>query len=332
MRSPRTAGRVAGRLSGKAARLAALGAALAASLVACSDDEAPPPPSRFGYQTADQFPRQDCQAGSLAQLAPEGLYHGLATGTGRTISLTARVDAGPGDQLSGKIYSSVVTSAVHTEDDLLVRAESTDSLLAFDWCGRLPSGELVGSYVVCSARGCDVSRLIGNQVVPLAEPAAQNLTLLGGSTSALWGPLPFAVNVRVVDGLAYVARYHSGLSIVDVSNPAAMVHLGELPVETTQGAELYNDVKIYDGAGGKRYALMASNVAGVVVVDVTQPRLPHVVGHFGATAADPTPNVHTIAISGGRAYLANTRTGLDIYDLSQLPQATALGQIGRAHV
>lgn len=298
-------------------------------LGACSGDdgEEQPPASKFGYETPDKFPRQDCQPGSLAGLSPAAIYHGVATGTGRAVTLSSRIDRSSdasSGALTGKVFGTAANRVAKTDDDLLVRAESADQLLAVHWCGRLPSGELVGSYVTCSARGCDVARLVGNQVVPLEEPAAHNLTLLGGSSPQAWGPAPFAVNVRVAGGLAYVARYHSGLSIVDVRDPAAMVHLGELPVEFPP-SEIYNDVKVVDGPGGKRYALMASNVAGVVVVDVTEPRSPHIAGHFGSGPGDATPNVHTIAIDGGRAYLANTRTGLDIFDLSQLPTATLLG-------
>jgi hypothetical protein len=313
-------GRPPTRLATLLAALLATPAALLA-LASCSSDEEPepppPPPLELGYDTVAAFPRTACVPGSLAELSTTAVYHAQASsGDGLVFSVTFRVrPTGPGGALTGLVSGADAGTVVQTADDVLVRTSTPTSMRAVHWCGRDATGELTGTYVSCSERGCLVAPMKGRAVVPLVEEPARNLTLLGATTQARWGDRPVAVNVRVVDGIAYVARYGNGLGIVDVRDPAAMVHLADLPLESPP-AEIYNDVKIVDGPGGKRYALMASNVHGVVVVDVTAPRAPRIVGHFGSTGDDLSPLVHTLAVDGTRAYLSNTRTGLDIYDVA----------------
>ncbi len=310
----------------------ALGAGAALLVAGCSDEEEPAPPApvdTYGYREATDFPRQGCAPGGLASLPTTAVYHGLAkTGDGAmyTIPMRVRPSDGPGGQsgeLTGLVYGRAVTSASQTADDIVLRELRAESMTAVNWCGRSADGELIGTYVSCSSRGCLVAPMVGRQVLPLEEEPAHNLTLLGQTPTALWGDRPFAVNVRVVDGTAYVARYGSGLAILDVRDPSTMIPLGEVPVEAPS-SEIYNDVKIVD-AGGKRYALMASNVNAVVVVDVTTPRLPKIVAHFGADQGQATTNVHTLALDGTRAYLANTRSGLDIFDVTDPVNAVKLG-------
>jgi hypothetical protein len=301
------------------------------ALGACSDDEAseppPPPPSVFGYETVAEFPRQACEPGSLASLSTTAVYHAQATsGDGLVFPVTFRVrPAATGAALTGQLSGDEVDKVEQTGDDVLLRQVTPTSMRAVHWCGRNATGDLVGTYVSCSDRGCLVAPMQGRAVLPLVEAPAKNLTLLGNTSTARWGDRPFAVNVRVAGGIAYVARYGNGLGIVDVRDPAAMIHLAELPVENPP-SEIYNDVKLVDGPNDKRYALMASNVNGVVVVDVTLPQAPRIVGRFGATPADPAPNVHTLAIDGTRAYLANPRTGLDIFDIADPLLPARLGQ------
>lgn len=325
-------------LGGPIGRRLLLGLCLASLLGlsgGCSDDGDDPPRSDYGYFEPDDFARVDCQKGSLRSLSPAALYHGLATGVGASagveFSLVARV-AEQNGKLTGSVSNNFAAWVKKSDDDLVIRHERAASaqtgeesqMIAAHLCGALPSGELVGSYLSCNGRGCFEARLVASQVTPLDEPAAGNLTLLGETDNGgAWGAKPFAVNVRVADGLAYVARYSRGLSIVDVRDPAAMVVLGELAVESDR--EIYNDVKLTDGPGGKRYALLASNLAGMIVVDVTDPRAPMRVGRVGSTPGDLAPNVHTLALDGELAFLANTRTGLDIFNVADPLAPTLVG-------
>ena len=297
-------------------RLALLAVALAGA-VGCGDDDSAESEllDNMGYRSPLDMPRGRCVPGSLAGVAPVGLYHGYAVGDGTRFDLTARVAASDRrGELTGAIGGFEAQLVHKTNDDLFVRSAQKDSLRALNWCGVNAAGELVGSYVRCTDRGCLLAELTGKSVVPLAEASAHNLTLLGETSGdGRWSP-GITVNVRVKDGLAYLARYGDGLRIVDVRNPANLVQVGHLPVESTSG-EIYNDVKLVDGPLGKRYALMASNLKAVVVVDVTNPAAPTIAGHFGSEP-ERSSNVHTLAVDGTRAYLANTSAGLDIYDIT----------------
>lgn len=304
---------------------------LAGAIAGCGDDEPAGPEltDGMGYQTPAEMPRGRCAAGSLAELAPEGLYHALAVGEGLELSLTARVAPGqakprqPWTALTGAIGGSPAGLVIKTDDDLFVRQAEPGSLRALDFCGVAPSGELVGSYVRCTDRGCLVTEVTGKAVLPLDEAPSKGLTLLGATDGGgAWAP-GLTVNVRVRDGVAYLARYGDGLRIVDVRDPTRPFDLGHVAVEAPS-REIWNDVKLVDGPGGKRYALMASNQAAVVVVDVTDPRAPAIAGHFGVEP-ERSRNVHTLAIEGGHAYLANTGAGLDIYDVTTPTAARKLG-------
>jgi hypothetical protein len=139
--------------------------------------------------------------------------------------------------------------------------------------------------------------------------------------------------VRVVDGVAYVARYLDGLRIVDVSDPGAPADLGWSPVGLPDANEIYNDVKIVDGPTGRRYALMCSTDRGVVVVDVTDPAAPVERGTFPPVplpTGEDTVGVHTVFTEtrGGNtyAYLADTSViGLDVYDVTDPENPQELG-------
>jgi hypothetical protein len=162
----------------------------------------------------------------------------------------------------------------------------------------------------------------------LDEPVAHGMTLLGefdGDPADPWTTTGLAVNVRVDGGIAYVATYWDGLRIVDVHDPAHPAALGHLAPEFPSSGEIYNDVKMVD-VGAKRYALMESDVAGVVVVDVTNPSAPAIAAHFGtAPGQNQSTNVHTVFVDGGKAYLANIDLGLEIWDIADPTHAVKLG-------
>ncbi len=71
------------------------------------------------------------------------------------------------------------------------------------------------------------------------------------------------------------------------------------------------------------FALVASNRRGVVVIDVTDPAAPAEVAQFPDTGFDM---VHTLAIEGDRAYLADlVLGGLSVYDIADPAAPTLLG-------
>ncbi len=171
------------------------------------------------------------------------------------------------------------------------------------------NGEIVRTFMVCNNvdgelrghyKGCfygdgfeDCSedtitlRPFGNKE---DEPVAEGLSLVSEyfGESDGW-PAAFSANVRVLDGIAYIARGRDGLRIVDVSDPAAPFEIGALLAESDN----FNDLKLADSPDGTRYALIASDARGVLAIDVSDPTAPSLVTAF-TPSGDPQHGVHTI--------------------------------------
>ncbi|MEZ4367061.1 MAG: hypothetical protein R2939_12370 [Kofleriaceae bacterium] len=286
-------------------------------------DAAPGP----AYADPADFDRTGCVPGSLEALSSApGIYHVELQFAGNATAIAVRVDD------DGVLVNGFPGGpALQTADDLLLRSEVPgQGVRALDLCALDASGTLTGTYARCPSSGCFTAPARGRRVERLAEADASGLSLLGEFAGAPRWSQGLSVNVRVVDEVAYLARYQDGLRIVDVADPAAPVELGHLPTEFG-GDEIYNDVKLVDGPAATRYALMASSVAGVVVVDVTQPSTPTVVAHLG-TPPSPgaTVDIHTLSVDGGRAYLANLDTGLEIWDVTTPTAPVRLGGFARS--
>jgi hypothetical protein len=230
---------------------------------------------------------------------------------------------------AGMIAGRVADRASASADDLFLYALDDDGTSrSIDLCARDAGGTFTGQYARCFAGDCLLGTVEARRVDPLPEAPAQGLVRLGGIGAAGAWPAAFTVNVRVADGIAYVARYDDGLRIVDVADPAAPVELAHQPVEFPDAEEIYNDVKVATGPGGRTYALAASNVAGIVVIDVTTPAAPAIVAHLGTPPdGEAGIQVHTLFVDGGRAYLANSDRGLEIWDIADPRQATKLGEL-----
>lgn len=297
---------------------------------ACNDDivEGPELKDAFGYRSPSEMPNELCSPGSFVGATFAGLYHAEVRGDGLRFELTARVaertpqPGNPWTALRAAVGASSAELVQASSDGLFLRAADDQGLRALWLCARDEHGTLRGSYARCTERGCYVAEVTGKAVVRLDEAAAHGLSVIGETAGqGEWGP-GLAVNVRVAEGVAYIARYGDGLRLVDVSDPAHPRNLGHVPIEDPN--EIYNDVKVVSGPGGRRYALAASNTRAVVVIDVTSPINPFIAGHFGALP-ERSANVHTLAIAEGRAYLANVGAGLDIYDISDPAAARRLG-------
>jgi hypothetical protein len=139
-------------------------------------------------------------------------------------------------------------------------------------------------------------------------------------------PQSITANVRVdaARNLAVLARFDDGLYTLglDAGPPYQITQLGHGTAEDFMtGREIYNDVKLLD-AGGKHWALMASSTHGVVAWDITDPAHPVIGGH-----AHDMHNVHTLALVGSTAYLADLDiSGLSIIDFSDPTMPKDLGQ------
>jgi len=273
---------------------------------------------RGRFSSPADFDRSDCVAGSLAGHPPVGIYHFTRWGV---VGLwtsgwpgTARLDSQPGGNPSGTLYGHATTVTLADDDDLFWYAPSDDGhgSYSLDLC-RAVGDTLSGTYVYCNANDCLDGPVTGVRLERMAEADAQGLRLRGEVDP----PGPGETFDVAVDGdVAYLAKTIDGLAVVDVSDPTRPTVIGSAPVEYPEAREYYNDVRLH-AAGGRRYALAASNVAGVVVWDVTTPSAPVRVLSFGLPGLDQTPpDVHTLYVDGTLLYLADLNRGLQIWDIA----------------
>ena len=237
----------------------------------------------------------------------------------------------------GHLLGRVATSVTVNASDLLIDVSDPDGdgmsgrrILTINKIAE--DGRVTGSYESCNPEECFTATVEGFEVRALDEPIARGLTLVsqyGGPGTGEWqqAERSLTVNVRVADSMAYLARYGDGLRIIDLADPANPIERGHYPVENP-GIEIYNDVKLASGPDGTQYALMASNVIGVVVFDVSDPDAPTWVASFPPSSEAPQgrPAVHTLFVEGDRAYVAfNFDQSLRIYDIADPSQPVALG-------
>jgi len=312
------------RMSSRAAVVTVL-AALAAVLAGCGDNTSPGAPAPDGG-SPDAAPPAACAQATVASLTLRGIYNGqLDFGDGYVSAMALRIDGDPGAN-TVNLGGGEVAVTQDAQGIAATEGDMTDGR-SFTLTSVDPDCTLHGAYHRCSNGACYDAQLLLKKLERLPEAPSQGLTELGefdGNPGDIWFDSGLAVNVRVADGVAYVADYWDGLRIVDVADPAHMVELGHQPVEYPASGEIYNDVKIADDGAGHRYALMGSNVAGVVVVDVTDPGRPAIASHFG-TAASKGTDIHTLFLDRGKAYLANIDLGLEIWDVADPAHATKLG-------
>lgn len=321
---------------------------------ACGDDNTVPPgagpdggggadapPIGEQFDSPDDFTRDGCAPGTLAGFDPRGVWHHEAELDGfGVIPVVTRWYDDEGGELSAVLNGRDADTVTLTEDDLFARWQTVDGedveVGAWDICRRDEDGTLFGRLARCSSyeAQCLTATIKGYPIHRRAgEDVAQGFELLGTFDGGeAWAGSGESINVRVADGIAYVARYEDGLRIVDVGDPAAMTELGALAPENTQYGEIYNDVKVVDGPGGTRYALMASDQRGVVAVDVTDPSHPVEAATFPAPEGPGIAimRVHTLFTEsrGGRtlAYLAqNNQERLEIWDVTDPAHPTHEG-------
>lgn len=316
--------------------------ATALALMGCSggeEESSPPivPPAVFGDPAA--FGREGCAPGSLAGLAPGGIWHvDNTTITRGSFPSVIRFDEEPAG-LAALLNGRPADDLRFTGDDLFTRTEyeAADGyavVRAYDACRLDPDGSLGGSFGRCEKGECysGTFRAVRVERIPgeVESQGIEKVSEWAGDPAAPW-EAGLSVNVRVKDGLAYLARYHDGLRIIDVSDPAAPGDVGGSPVMFPTDKEFYNDVKLIDAADGKRYALMASNRRGIVCLDVSDPASPKEVATFPAVPDGEDPiNVHTLFIetlgASTRAYIADlTSGGLGVYDVTAPASPVLLG-------
>ena len=323
--------------------LGALGCGEDEVRLAPKGDAGPIGPDAFDFagsfdQPAD-FDRVGCVQGSLAGLAPAGVWHlDVSIDNFGSYPLPLRIDAADSGLLA-LINGREAADVRLTANDLFIRAVWSgwrgEQSAALDACALAMDGSLSGKVAGCFAgEGCYEGTFRAVKVVRRAgEEESDGLVKVGewaGDPTAPWEEA-ITVNVRVKDGIAYLARYEDGLRIVDVTNPEKIRDLGWSPIVQPERGEIYNDVKIVDDPAARRHVLMASDVRGVVAIDVSNPSTPVEVATFPSSPeAESRVNVHTLfteTIDGKTlAYLANVNTsGLDVFEVTDPAAPVALG-------
>jgi hypothetical protein len=119
-----------------------------------------------------------------------------------------------------------------------------------------------------------------------------------------------ASDVKVVGNYAYVTLGEAGLAVIDVSIPAAPLHVGSY--NTSKDA---NRVAVSGG-----YAYVADREAGLQVIDVSDPTNCVAVGGY-----DTSGSAAGVAISGNYAYIADYSDGLQVIDVSDPTKCVWVG-------
>lgn len=321
-----------------------------ALVAACGDDGAAGPDGGTGgadggpgadarpgglYDDPFDFDRDACSdATPLDTIDLAGIWHlDLTFADFGSFPSTVRIDGAAGSYTARLFGREADQILVDSADVFIRRAWETmqgERVQALTACAVRDDGGLEGAYASCTDGECFLGTFVAYLVEPLDEPVASGMSLLANYRGPAGDPWPLegdiTVNVRVRDGLAYVVRYGDGLRIVDLGDLQAIDDRGHSPV-MYEDYEIYNDVKLADGPEGQLYAIVASNLRGAVVVDVTDPDAPVEVAQFPPPPpGEQTVNVHTLFIDGGRAYLANITTGgVDIFDLADPAAPQRLG-------
>jgi hypothetical protein len=302
-----------------------------------SDGTTDPPPCEGVYCGPESFTRDGCDQGVAPVSTGEvnGVWHLDAQFLDGSYPGAMRIDPAEGGGRTGFLFGAEVDSVELYTDDLFVRrewitGEDTWRLHALDACALLEDGSMFGHLASCYDDECAEATVRLFPLAALDEPVAAGITEVSqfaGDPAWPVGDGVITINVQHHAGMDYVARYGDGLRIVDVTDPAAPRDRGHSPVEH-EFLEIYNDVKIVDMGDGTIYALAASNLRGVVVIDVSDPDAPTEVVRFPVpTLEDERPEIHTLFLDGTRAYLANTGRGsLQIYDIADPTAPVRLGE------
>jgi len=226
-----------------------------------------------------------------------------------------------------------------------------------DYPGTDPNRDGIGdtSYPIPGGDSIDRFPLMQSWTPPL--PHEITLTLVGITEDTLPN---HAMDVCVSGNYAYVADYTNGLVIVDVSDPANLITVGNHPsklgnfgrtaaavgvaVSGTYAyvANWYDDLYVIDiidptnptlaatydtGDGADKvtisgdYAYISSQGDGVDIVNIADPTNPRFVGNYNTDSI-----AEDVAISGNHAYIADCSDGVIIIDISDPANPSFVGR------
>ena len=115
------------------------------------------------------------------------------------------------------------------------------------------------------------------------------------------------------DGREYALLNAEGLTVIDVTDPAAPVEIAHIP-----GG--YSDIEAYG-----HYVYVTGDNNPVQVIDIADPTAPVLVGQFWGHPDDPMRGVHTLSIVDGRMYLNGNVQGFTVWSLADPAEPSYLG-------
>lgn len=128
-----------------------------------------------------------------------------------------------------------------------------------------------------------------------------------------------AVGVTVAGAHAYVADQEGGLRLIDVLDPVVPHEVGALTVATESGRYQAQAVSV---VGSNAYVAFGPGFARVI--DVRLPAAPHETAELRPSSQNMVTDVQA---NGDLAYLLVSRTGLSVFDVSDLTQPREVGSL-----
>jgi len=258
------------------------------------DDAGDPERVEAGRYGTPVFPRYRCLAAHrLYSAAGTPTYFSILGGGAPPRSMTI---------FGATVYACDETPALRVYD---ITDSDTPALLAerqlIGGVSSLEDIAVVSTTAV--AVNIDPGRIF---VLNVANPALPALT------GTLNIPAADRAHVRISGDVAWiVAGRDNALSLqaFDISNPAAPVPRGSVPLQTTTSV-LGNDFEI---VGSRAY--VAGSHAGLIVCDISNPDAPVV----RSTTPLP-PFIVDVTVLGDYAYVASTAAGLQVVDISDPAQ------------
>ncbi|MCP3104119.1 hypothetical protein LZ198_35140 [Myxococcus sp. K15C18031901] len=263
----------------------------------------------------ESFDLSKCQRRTLSTLERQGIYRGELRPSFGAVDATLSGPVGAGFKLDAqgvpeRVQGLPAAQGVWDARTFLISGQDGREVFTFAGCNAVSPRALTGCYSRC-VQGHRVES--GTFRVERMSRFKGEADLSGGLrlVSETFVGLGAPVDVHVVGHYAYVVSQNQqerpgGLTVFDVSDPAAPVQVARLvPPGNTD----------WKGAASRKDALyIASSQWGVVVVDISVPTAPKVVGHV---PEEPT-DVSLVSVAEERLYALSTspRSGTLMFDLA----------------
>jgi hypothetical protein len=267
------------------------------------------------YGAPDDLPIDGCIAGGLAEVDLTGRWIVSGEDIFSAELPYLRDSCEEGFEVAG-FFAGGDPPLMHRDDSRIFwraqfEGEGFYYAVAYHACAVDDSGELAVVSGSCFNDSCSQAPARMKRFDrPAGEVEADGLELVSewrGGDQPWEQTLSF--NVQVKDGVAFVSRAGE-LRLVDVSDPAHPRDLGRHASADPYAFADFNDVKVFEAAGGL-HAVLAGDFTPVI--DARDPENPVVAAEIGEYS-------HSVfvRIENGRplAYLANYEDHVPIYDLS----------------